>query len=275
MSIPIPPLPASTATARRGPWEVQRGVLFALLLREMKARVGGQWIGAVWTLFEPTAHVLLTLMLFTAIRGNSLLGGSDFPLFLATGMVPFFLFQHLAMRLMDGIDANKGLFSYRQVTPLDTLISRAIVEALMNLAVYIFTLSLLGALGFHVVPVSPLEMLGVHLLLFMQGAAFGVFFAVVSHDRPRLRSFIRMAMLPLYLITGVVFPIHVIPQPTLDWLLLNPLLHLVELSREAFLPGYHILDGVGVVYPALWSLAIAYLALLAYRADRLRLVTST
>lgn len=56
-------LPASSPSVRRErtPWEVQRTVLFALLLREMKARVGGQWVGAVWTLIEPLAHVLLIL----------------------------------------------------------------------------------------------------------------------------------------------------------------------------------------------------------------------
>ena len=122
-------------TRRRSAWEVQRAVLFALLLREMKARVGGQWIGAIWTLLEPLTHTMIIVTILGFVRGSTR-AGLEYPVFLVTGLLPFFLFQHLAMRLMDGIESNKGLFSYRQVKPLDTLLSRACVEALMNLVVY-------------------------------------------------------------------------------------------------------------------------------------------
>jgi capsular polysaccharide transport system permease protein len=134
---PLPDAPP----AKRSAWEVQRAVLFALVLREMKARVGGQWIGAVWTLIEPLTHVMILVTILGFISGR-VLADIEYPVFLVTGLLPFFLFQHLAMRLMDGIESNRGLFSYRQVKPLDTLLSRACVEALMNLLVYAFTLGI-------------------------------------------------------------------------------------------------------------------------------------
>jgi capsular polysaccharide transport system permease protein len=189
--------------------------------------------------------------------------------------VPFFLFQNMSTRLMDGISANRGLFAYRQVKPIDTLAARAGVELLMNLLVYVLTLGLLGWLGFHVLPAGPLEALLVHAVMFFIGLGFGVFSAVISHDRPRLRSFIRILMFPLYIMSGILFPIHLAPPELLVWLLFNPLLHLVELSRHAFIPQYQVLDQVTLLYPVLWALGLGALAMLAYRADRLRLVTST
>lgn len=265
---PTPPPPGRSA------WQVQRAVLFALVLREMKSRVGGQWVGAVWTLIEPLAHVLLILTIIAVLRGRSM-PGIEVPVWLAVGLIPFFLFQHLATRLMDGIDANRGLFSYRQVKPLDTLVSRATVETLMNLLVYAFTLGLLGWLGYHVLPARPLEMLGVNAVLVLLGTGFGVLAAVVSHERPRLRSFIRMSMMPLYFASGVIIPLDIVPREQLSWLMLNPLAHLVDLSRQAFLPSYLPLPGAEIGYPALFALVLVALALLVYRADRLRLVTST
>ncbi len=273
-SAPVPELPSAGATGKRSAWEVQRSVLFALVLREMKARVGGQWVGAVWTLIEPLMHVLVMLSILTAIRAGSM-PGVEIPVFLATGLMPFFLFQNLAVRLMDGIDANRGLYAYRQVKPFDTLSSRSLVELLMNALVYLITLGLLGWLGYHVVPAYPLEALGVHGLLFLLGFGFGTLAAVVSHERPRLRSFIRISMLPLYIISGVIFPIQLAPPDILQWLLLNPLLHLIELSRHAFIADYQVIDGVTVLYPLVFTLALCALALALYRVDRLRLVTST
>jgi capsular polysaccharide transport system permease protein len=257
----------------RSAWEVQRAVLFALVLREMKARVGGQWIGAIWTLLEPLTHTLIIVTILGFVRGRAQ-AGLEYPVFLVTGLLPFFLFQHLAMRLMDGIESNRGLFSYRQVKPLDTLLARACIEALMNLLVYAFTLGILAWLGYSVLPAGPLEMIGINLVLILLGTGFGVFSAVVSHDRPRLRSFIRMTMMPLYFASGVIFPVDRLPREYLDWLQLNPLLHLVELSRHAFIPSYVPAEGINLLYPLLCTLVIAALAMLAYRADRLRLVTT-
>jgi capsular polysaccharide transport system permease protein len=249
-------------------------VLFALLLREIKGRVGGQWVGAVWTLIEPLMHVLVMLTIFTSIRAGGLLG-AELPVFLATGLLPYFLFQNLVTRLMDGINANRGLFAYRQVLPFDTLMSRALVELIMNALVYVVTLGLLGWLGFHVLPADPLAAMGVHTLLFALGTGFGFFSAVVSHERPRLRSMIRISMLPMYIISGVIFPVHFAPPEVLHWLLYNPLLHLIELSRHAFIPDYLVLNGVSLRYPLLCALGLAALSLSLYRVDRLRLVTST
>ena len=256
----------------RSAWDVQRAVLFALVLREMKARVGGQWVGAVWTLIEPLAHVLLILSIFVFIRGFTM-PGIEFPVFLVTGLLPYFLFRHLTIRLMDSIDANRGLFSYRQVKPLDTLLSRACVEVLMNLLVYVVTLGILGRLGFSVVPHGVLEVFGINLLIFALGTGAGVFCAVVTHDRPRLRSTIRTSMVLLYLSSGVVFRVDLVPREYLDLMLLNPLMHLLELSRHAFIPAYVPAPGVNAVYPAMFALVLVALAMFVYRADRLRLTT--
>jgi capsular polysaccharide transport system permease protein len=274
MTPTAPPLPPTAAARRRSAWEVQRGVLFALVLREMKGRVGGQWVGAVWTLIEPLMHVLVMLAIFTAVRSGGVLG-AELPVFLATGLLPYFLFQNLSIRLMDGITANRGLYAYRQVLPFDTLMSRALVELMMNALVYAVTLGLLGWLGFHVLPKDPLEAMGVHALLFLLGAGFGAFAAVISHERPRARSIIRISMLPMYIISGVIFPVNVAPPEILHGLLFNPLLHLIELSRHAFIADYPMLDGVSLRYPLLCALGVCALALALYRVDRLRLVTST
>lgn len=259
---------------RRSAWEIQRAVLFALIIREMRQRVGGQWIGAVWTIFEPLAHTMVLVTMLGFIRGR-VMQGIEYPVFLVTGLIPYFFFQHLTMRLMDGIAANRGIFAYRQVKPIDALLSRAVVEALMNLVVYLLTLGTLAWLGFHVLPDMPLELVGVHLLIGYLGLSMGILAAVVAHDRPRVKSLIRVSFMPLYFVTGVIFPIHVVPQDVRDWLLLNPMLHLVELSRHSFIAQYRPADGVNLLYPLGFALCVSALALALYRVNRLRLIASS
>lgn len=261
------------ARRKRSPWEVQRAVIFALVLRELRTRVGGRWLGMLWMLFEPLAHVLLMVTLF-GFLGRTVSPYIEYPVFLVTGLVPFFIFRNLALRLSDSISANRGLFSYRQVKPIDTLVSRAVVELGLYGAVYVVTLGLLGWLGYHWLPYRPLEVMIVSGVLLVFGASLGLLFAVLTHERPKLRSLISLMFLPLYFASGVIFSIHILPLQFRQWLLWNPVLHLIELSRHNFIPAHQVLQGVNLAYPLSVTLVVAALSLSLYRLNRLNLLTS-
>jgi capsular polysaccharide transport system permease protein len=267
------PVDAERPRKRRSEWDVQREVLFALVIREASARVGGQWVGAIWTLIEPLVQTMLLVTLYGIVMGREAPAG-EYAVFLVTGMIPFQLYQNLSTRLVDGIEANRGLFSYRQVKPVDVLLARATIEAGMTIIVYLFCLSILAWLGYHVTPADPLAVMGVTALLMLFGTGYGISMAVVTHNSPRLRSTVRMTAMPLYLASGVMFPVDTLPREFLDILLWNPLLHLVELSRHAFIPAYRLNDGVGVLYPLLFALALSSLGLALYWANRQRLISS-
>jgi capsular polysaccharide transport system permease protein len=263
-------LPSPAQRQLRSAWQVQRAVIFALTARELRARVGGQWLGLMWLVFEPLAHLLLILALFTLVRNYSR-GDVETPMFLVTGMLPFFVFRNLALRVGDSIPANRGLFSYRQVKPFDTMVARAIVEVGLYTAVYLVVLAGLGWLGFHWLPVAPLELLAVSLLLVGFGFGVALLIAVASLRRPKVRTFIGLLFVPLYLLSGVLFPIHSAPPDVQPWLLMNPVLHLIELSRFYFLPNYHRLEEVSVFFVLMCTLSTLFFGLVLYRVERHRL----
>ena len=70
------------------------------------------------------------------------------------------------------------------------------------------------------------------------------------------------------IISGVIFPLHGLPAEMLRWLLLNPILHLVELSRVAFLPGYVPVQGVNLSFPLMYALVMLTLGMVLYRLRR-------
>jgi capsular polysaccharide transport system permease protein len=258
---------------KRSPMRIQRSVVLALIIRELRARVEGRWLSLMWMVFEPLAHVLVILALF-GFRRHVVSANIEFPVFLVTGMLPFFMFRNLARRLPNAIVANRGLYAYRQVKPIDALVARALVEIGLYSTVYLLALMLLGWLGYHWLPIAPLQLMGVSLVLLALGLSLGLLFAVLSHNRPKVQTFIGLIFMPLYLISGVIFPLHTMPVEIREWLLWNPVLHLIELCRLYFIPNFRPLTGVGWTYPTTFAITTAALALSLYRLNRHDLVAA-
>jgi capsular polysaccharide transport system permease protein len=252
---------------KRSPVKIQRAVILALVIRELRARVEGKWLSLLWMVFEPLAHVLIILALF-GFRRHVVSANVEFPVFLVTGLLPFFLFRNLARRLPTAITANRGLYAYRQIRPLDALIGRCVVEIGLYAAVSVAAFAVLGWLGYHWLPVAPLELIGVVLLLVALGSALGLLFAVVGHNRPRVQTVVGLAFMPLYLLSGVIFPVQTLAVDVREILLWNPVLHLIELARVQYVPAFVPLQGVSWSYPALFTLVVAALALSLYRLKR-------
>lgn len=247
-------------------------MLVALVIRELRARVGGQWIGLLWMLFEPLANVVV-MMTLTGFRHHITSVNTDYPVYLITGMLPYFMFRNLARRLPSAITANRGLYAYRQVKPIDTMVARGVVEIGLSSAVYLSALLILGWIGFRSWwPVAPLELLAVSAVLLLLGASLGLLFAVLAHGRPRVSTMINLLFMPLYLLSGVLFPINSLPPVAHGWLLMNPVMHLIDLSRMYFLPHFQLVDGVTWGYPISCTLVIMALALALFRINRHKLI---
>lgn len=262
---------SALSRGKRSPLEIQRAVLFALFVRELKTRFEGTWAGMVWVLLEPLANVLILMAIFGSLH-RAVSPSIEYPVFLVTGLLPFFIFRNLTFRLMEAIDSNLGLFAYRQVKPMDTLVSRAMLEVVLLSTVYLVALAALMWLGYKVMPAYPLELMGVSLLLVLLGMSLGLLFAMVTHNLPRLRTFIRICSGPLYMISGVMFPVRALPEDLRWWLLWNPALHLVELSRGCFFAAYKVLPEVSPAYVATVMLLCLTLGLSLYRVQRQRLI---
>lgn len=247
-------------------------VVFALSLRELKTRLDGRWGGAVWVIGEPLLNTLAMLALYSAMRAQTI-GGVDTLLFLVSGQMPFLLFRSLAIRLMDAIDSNLGLFAYRQVQPVDAVIARAVVEVLVFSAVMGACLAGLGWAGHPVLPKKPLELFAAIALLVVLGSALGLFLAVgTAPPLNRLRGLVTMLFLPVYVTSGALMPLGSLPISLRGYFLYNPIAHLLELLRSALIgPAYQASPHVGWSLPILWALCLVLAALGLYRARRHRL----
>lgn len=264
-------LAAPAPMPKRTPWEVQRAVLIALFQRELKARFNGRWIRVFWVFLEPLAHLVFMTLIMTYVR-HRIVPGMPIPLFLITGVVPFVLFRNISVRVMGSAEANRALFGYRQVQPIDPLIARVGVECVLQSVIYVVFLAALGWLGMPWLPSRPLELIGVSAVLVLLGLGLGLILMVGTEGIPQLRTLVRIAFMPLYLISGVIFHVRNLPSETIDKLAWNPLLHLIDLSRGYFAPQYPVIPQATLAYPAVTALVLLFIGLSMYRNKRQQLL---
>lgn len=188
---------------KRTPWQIQKAVINALYLREMKTRFGSQKLGYLWAVLEPAAIIIAIWAMFGLhLRGG---GSEDYPMFLMTGMLSFQLFSKISNSSMNAFQANKGLFNYRQVKPIDTLFTRVIVECLVYGIVFVLFMIIGGQLGFQGYAHDPFNL----LLTFVGLIAFSFFFgltgavlAMFSETFPKIIGLINR---PLFFASGIFF----------------------------------------------------------------------
>ena len=143
---------------------------------------------------------------------------------------------------------HAGLFTYRQVFPIDTVLVRAALEGMLLLISALFLLTGLGLFGSGIVPHDVLSVMVALSALWLSGLGLGLMMSVANELIPEVGKVTGMLFRPLYFLSGIMYPVSAIPPPYRDWLLLNPFVHGIETLRNGFFPQYHVVDGVSLSY---------------------------
>lgn len=253
-------------------WQIQKAVFHALLIRELRTRFGRYRLGYLWAILEPLSHVVVLSTLFSLIRSESGFYDAPFPVFFATGVLSYFFFQKVVLTSLNSIKVNLGLFGFRQVKPFDAIVVRAFIEGGILLST-IIVLAWLGAWFFNLptIPADPLKALVILFLLFMFGLGVGFFAAIIGTMHEEWGQLINLSMRPLYILSGIFFPLAALPEKYHAYLLWNPLLHAVEQFRAAWIAGYPA-DKTSIMYVVAWCLPALLLGLNYYRNNRTRVL---
>jgi len=257
---------------QRRPWEIQRAVIQALFLREVKTRFGVHRLGYLWAVLEPAAIIIVFWVMF-GLHMRKHLPGIDYPMYLMTGMVSWHLFNNLVMRSMAAFEANQGLFVYRQVKPIDTLIARGIVECVVYFVVFLFFVIIGGAMGYDIsvysIPLLVVAYVGVALFGFLLGLA-GAMGSYFSENVPKV---VGLVLRPLFFSSGIFFTLSSVPEKFRWLLLLNPMLQWNELVRAAYFETYSA-GAVSSLYLCGWVLIPAFGSLWFYARLQQRIIAS-
>ena len=218
----------------------QKRVLAALKYRELKTRISRTNYGFFGLLLQPIGVLLIFLLIFGFVRrrGVGLTDPSFLPIFLLCGIIHFSLFSEIVIRSLNSMQANKELFFYRQVKPIDTVFTRAYLETIIYGLVFIILL-ITNFIIFEFFLLDNLPLIFVsYILLALTSFGLGTIFMVGGHRYPFLKTIISFIQRPLFLLSGIFFSINDLPPKIIPWLSWNPILQAIELSRNGFNEKY-------------------------------------
>lgn len=257
---------------KRSPWQITVSVWHALLLREAVARMFGRRAAAAWLFLEPVAGIAFMLLIFTVLRAR-FVGGMNTLLWLSAGLLAFYLFRRTANQGASAVGANLALYTYRQVKPVDTVLTRCVLEGVLMLVIAALVFSVLALLGVPLQLHDPLQVIVSLLGLWLLGMGWGLAASVAAELVPELGNLLSLLLMPLMLISGAVFPLSAIPYPWREWLMLNPVAHGIEGARAGISPYYHHVPELSLNYLLGFALALVFLGLVLQRRFRSRLVS--
>lgn len=226
----------------------------------------------MWVLVEPIAHLLVPMFIFGFIR-QRMVPGVEFPVFLVYGFLPFLLFKATCLQIVDGVNSGQGLLSYRQVLLLDVFIAKALSHSVVQAVVFALVFTGLAVFGYDVLPPYPVELAGVLLLSVLLAFGLGLVFAAITSLVPDARPVVHVMFMPLYFASGILFPVTRFSEEWQRWLAVNPVLHLVEMSRMAGVERYTPMQFTSIAYPIALALVSTVIGLMLYRLRYLARVT--
>lgn len=248
---------SSIPTRQRTPWQVTRSVWHAMFIREALKRTMKDRMAWFWMLAEPSLMILLMVLIRAVVMDRvKNITGAEFIPWLIVGLFGFFLFRENFIRSIGAIGTNKGLFIYRQVKPIDPVITRCYLEGMLKSMVFILFLFLGELFGFNLFPDRPLYSLFGWISLWMLGIGAGITISAVSELVPELGRVTKIISLPLLIISGVLFPLNFVPHNLLVYAMINPIVHGLEILRFGFFESYAPVPGTSILYLWFWIIGL-------------------
>jgi capsular polysaccharide transport system permease protein len=127
-------------------WAVQVRVIHALMIRELTTRFGRENIGFLWIMAEPLLFAILVAILWRLTKGTEEHGVSVVA-FVITGYIPLTLFRHVVNRSVAAFTVNSGLLYHKQITILDFIFTRFLIEVIGSMMAYVFIAAPLVLIG--------------------------------------------------------------------------------------------------------------------------------
>lgn len=220
---------------------------------------------------EPLGLLITFVIIFSAFRvGQQSLIDTSLSLFI--GIILYTLFKEIAIRSLRSMQQNEAVFIYRPVHPADTIIARTLVESgLFGTLYVVFVLFIMLINETWMIENLPL-VVAVYLALAATAFGIGLCLMVAGHRYQLVGKIVPILLRPLFIASGILFPLASIPQPLRPWISWNPILQAVEISRHAFTSNYPLDDAISLPYLLLFGGLSCAAGFIVYSNNELNLM---
>ena len=232
----------------------------ALILREVEGTFGRSPGGYLWTILEPAAGIAIMSIVFNFVLRMPPLG-ANFPLFFASGILPFLFYTTVGTKLASAIQYSRPLLSYPALTFTDALLARLALNSMTQILVFaivIGTILMVWDLRLTVDWIAIGTAFGMLLSLTFSVGTLNCF---LSARFPVWVQIWAVLNRPMFLVSGVLFLPEHVPVPYRDVFLLNPLVHVISQFRKG-LYAYYDAPFCNPVYVFVVSIGLGAMGLL-------------
>jgi lipopolysaccharide transport system permease protein len=228
---------------------VYRGLLWNLARAELKARHRQTVLGLVWAVAQPISMMVVTTVVFSAfvrIQDDTV----PYAIVAYVGLWSWLLFANSLTASVASIVGNMNLVTKanfpREVIPLSKIVVTGF-DFLIGLGF------LVVLMGLYKIPITA-SLLAVPCLVLIQGVmVVGMMLTcsaiyVLHRD---LGAVLPLGLQVMMLVSPVLYPVSLVPEPYKAIYLMNPMATLIEAYRTAILYGH---------FPTLGSLSAVLLA---------------
>ena len=241
-------------------------VIKALLKREIITRFGKYKLGFVWMLVEPLISVLVIGLIIGPIAGRTV-PEIPYAFFLLNGRIQLQMFTGSMKSGVNAVKSNQGLLVYRTVQPLDPFIARFLFELLSTS----FSFVLFCVIGMWIgieLSLNHLDVLvACGFITWIMGCGMGLIFGVCAAYFKDTEKIVMVLTTPLLFVSAVLTPLVSLPKNAQEFLIYNPLVHTIELSRSALFPFYNTGE-TNFTYPSIVAIVALAVGIALFQANR-------
>lgn len=213
----------------------RRDVVWMFVVRGLKVKYASSALGYAWSLIEPGLYIGVYFIVFGHIFPNRL---PDYPLFLATTIIPWLWFSGSVNQSLGALRSNARLITSialpRELYPL-SVVGEKFIEFLLSLPVIWFVALLYSKAPSRYLWAFPLAVL-LELVL-ITGVA--LLLASINTLLRDVQRGIGVVLRMLFYLCPVLYPVSKIHNESLRRIYeLNPLVGIFELDRAAWFPKY-------------------------------------
>ena len=246
-------------------WEY-RDLLYMFVKRDIITVYKQTILGPLWYFIQP----ILTMFVFIVVFSNIAkipTDGIPPPLFYLAGIVMWNYFADSFSQTSDTFYQNSALFGKvyfsRLILPVSKIISAMIkflIQSLLFLSVYLY----FYIRGANVQPNSAILLIPYFVLLMAGlGLGFGIIFSSLTTKYRDLKFLITFGVQLLMYASPVIYPMSVIPDEYRILIIWNPIAHLIEGFKYAFL-GVGELTFIGILYTTIVTLLILFTGIIIF-----------
>lgn len=218
-----------------------RQLIWQLARRDILARYRGSVMGLTWSFINPLLLLAVYTFVFSVVfKARWAVSAEetqiDFAMALFVGMIVFGIFSENLNRAPSLILSNAN-YVKKVVFPLEIMAWVSMGTALFHGAISLVVLLVVQLLINHVLPWTAIYFPIIILPLIFASVGFSWFISSLGVYVRDIGQVVGVFTTMLMFLSAIFYPVSALPQEYQRWLLLNPLVFIIEESRKSLIFG--------------------------------------